>query len=95
MEVTDSFLKLSDTKSLPQGIFLTHQTQRLNKTNSFEIMRRLMIVMPDNLKTQEMWNEAVEEDPSLLAFVPYHYKTQEICNEALAQNPYLHAETYP
>ena len=58
-------------------------------------MRRLMIVMPDNLKTQEMWNEAVEEDPSLLAFVPYRYKTQEICNEALAQNPYLHAETYP
>ena len=63
--------------------------------NRFEIRQRLMKVMPDNLKTQEMWNEAVEEDPSLLAFVPYRFKTQEFCNEALAQNQYLHAETYP
>ena len=46
--------------------------------NPLETIRRLMMVMPDNIKAQEMCNEAVREDPSLLAFVPDSFKTQEI-----------------
>ena len=35
--------------------------------------------MPDNLKTQEMCERAVREDPWQLKDVPYHFRTKEMC----------------
>ena len=48
-----------------------------------------MIVVPDHIKTQESSNEAVEEDPSLLACAPDCLKSQEMCNKAVRNKPYL------
>ena len=39
--------------------------------------------IPDDLKTQEMWDEALHMDPHLLEFVPDYLKTQEMCNETV------------
>ena len=38
-------------------------------------------LVPDLLKTQEMYNEAVRIEPILLASLPDHFKTQETWNE--------------
>ena len=45
--------------------------------------------IPDNLKTQEMCNEAMREGPYNLQHVPDHFKTEEICNEAVDIEPLL------
>ena len=37
----------------------------------------------DNLKTQEMCNEAMRIEPYSLAFVPDCFKTQEMCDKAI------------
>ena len=37
--------------------------------------------IPDNLKTQEVREKAVEEDPWQLGHVPDHLKTREMCEE--------------
>ena len=39
--------------------------------------------VPDDLKTQEMCNEAIKKVPWLLYDVPDYLKTQEMCNEAI------------
>ena len=44
--------------------------------------------MPDHLKTQEMCNEAVRIEPTLLVFVPDRFKKQEMCNEAECNWPW-------
>ena len=43
--------------------------------------------IPDNLKTQEMFNEAMREGPYNLQHVPDHFKTEEICNETVDIEP--------
>ena len=48
---------------------------------------RLMMVVPDQTKTQGLCNEAVGASPGLLAYSPDGLKIQEICNEAVAHNP--------
>ena len=39
--------------------------------------------VPDQFKTQKMWNKTVQIYPWALKNVPDHYKTQEMCNEAV------------
>ena len=36
--------------------------------------------VPDQYKTQEMCNEAVQSYPEVLKYVPDQYKTQEMCH---------------
>ena len=42
-----------------------------------------LTLVPDDLKTQEMCNEAARIDPWLLYDVPDYLKTQEMRNEAI------------
>ena len=53
-----------------------------------EFFSRLMIEVPDHIKSQELCNEAVEEDPDFLAYTPDRLKTQEMCNRAVPRKPY-------
>ena len=46
----------------------------------------LLGCVPDQLKTQEMCNQAVR-NKSWLSFVPDHFKTQEMCNKVLHTMP--------
>ena len=41
-----------------------------------------------DLKTKEMWNEAVDMDPYSLAYVPHPFKTEEMCKEGVSREPY-------
>ena len=43
--------------------------------------------VPDQYKTQEMWNKAVQRYPWALRYVPDQYKTQEMCNKAVEKSP--------
>ena len=43
--------------------------------------------VPDQFKTQEMWNKTVQSYPWALKYVPDQYKTQEMCNEAVEKKP--------
>ena len=49
---------------------------------SLEFLLRLMMAVPDDLKTQEAYIKVVEEDQSNLRHVPDHFKTQDICYKA-------------
>ena len=49
-------------------------------------------LIPDNLKTQEMCNEAVRREPHTLKFVPTHLRSNEMCSRVLEK--YLHPMTY-
>ena len=60
----------------------------INKMDFIEIIRRLIIYVPDHVKTQEMCNDSVRIKPLSLAHVPDRFKTQEMCIEAVARNPY-------
>ena len=53
-----------------------------------EFFSRLMIEVSDHIKSQELCNEAVEEDPDFLAYTPDRLKTQEMCNRAVPRKPY-------
>ena len=64
------------------------QLKRQNKMNPQEMVLHLIMVTPDQFKTQEMCNEAVRIEPRSLAFVPDWLKTQEICNDAICNNSY-------
>ena len=57
--------------------------------SKYEIISGLMMVVPDHIKTQELFNEAVHIEPGPLAYAPDHLKTQEMCNEAVTHNPYV------
>ena len=37
--------------------------------------------VPDQYKTQEMFNIAADDHPDVLEFVPDHYMTQEMCDK--------------
>ena len=43
---------------------------------------------PDNLKTQEMCNEAMCIDPYSLAFVLDRFKTQKMCDKTIEIDPF-------
>ena len=45
--------------------------------------------VPDQYKTQEMCNEAVQRIPGVLRLVPDQYKTEEMCNEAVQRIPWV------
>ena len=45
--------------------------------------------MPDNFKTQEMFNKAVEKDLCSLMNVPDRFKKQNTCIEAVEKYPWL------
>ena len=53
-----------------------------------EFFSRLMIEVPDHIKSQVLCNEAVEEDPCFLAYTPDRLKIQEMCNRAVPRKPY-------
>ena len=44
--------------------------------------------VPDSLKTKEICEKTVEDDPWQLKYVPDHLKTQEMCNGAVEETPY-------
>ena len=41
-----------------------------------------------NLKTKEMCEDTVEEEPNLLEFVSSHCKTQETCENVIEEEPW-------
>ena len=43
--------------------------------------------VPDQYKTQEMCNEAVQRDPWILEYVPDQFVTQKMCNETVKSEP--------
>ena len=50
---------------------------------------RYLTFLPDRLRTKEMCNEAVRNNPYTLKYVPDQYRTQEMCNEAVEVDPWL------
>ena len=48
----------------------------------------LLTEVPDHFKTQEMCNEEVRIELSILAFFPNRFKTQKMCNEAVRNWPW-------
>ena len=48
-----------------------------------------LTLVPDDLKTHEMCNEAVRINPWLLYDVPNYLKTYEMCDEAIEKTPWL------
>ena len=46
-------------------------------------MTSWIATIPDHLKTQEMWDEAVRTESLSLAYVPDRFKTQKMCNEVV------------
>ena len=46
---------------------------------------RFLKLIPDDLKTQEMWNKAVEKMPWILRYVPVRFRTKKMC-EGLLKN---------
>ena len=56
----------------------------------FRVVKKYMHPMryvPDDLKTQEMCNKAVEGDPWQLGDFPNHLKTEEMCEKAVEDQP--------
>ena len=47
------------------------------------IFPRLLWLIPDHIKTQEMFEKAVENEPGALEYIPDQYKTQEMCDKAV------------
>ena len=47
----------------------------------------LLELVPDQYKTQEMCNEAVQSFPWALEHVPDQFVTQKMCNEAVKKSP--------
>ena len=45
--------------------------------------------VPDQYKTQEMCNEAVEKSPEVLEHVPEHLNTQEMWNREVQSSPWM------
>ena len=53
------------------------------------LMSSGLFFIPDDLKTQDMWNEEVNIEPRSLALVSDCVKTQEMCNKAARRDPWL------
>ena len=50
-------------------------------------MTNWIVTILHHLKTQEIFNEAVEEFPFLFAYAPDHFKTKEMCNKVVHIEP--------
>ena len=48
---------------------------------------RTLVVIPDHLKTQEIYAVAIRKRAWSLLYVPNHLKTQNMCNKAVQENP--------
>ena len=85
MEVTDSCFKnyLMQNHCLRVYFDLT-PSKDFNKMNPLEIMLRLMMVVLEHIKTQEMCIDAVHIEAGSLVYLSDCFKTQEICDEAVA-----------
>ena len=44
--------------------------------------------VPDQYKTQEMYNKAVEGGPGMLEFIADHFTTQDMCEKAVSDYPF-------
>ena len=53
----------------------------------YEATLRWITEVPSHLKTQEICNRAVRNNPWVLRFIPDHFKTDEMCNEAIEDEP--------
>ena len=65
----------------------------LNKVDMFlklcQYVKDLLNIwyVPNQFKTQEMWNREVQSDPWMFEYVPDQHKAQEMCNEAVKKSP--------
>ena len=48
-----------------------------------------MTIQADDLKTEDICNDAVRRDPYALEFVPDDFKTEDICNDAVRREAYM------
>ena len=48
-----------------------------------------LFFIPDNIKTQEMCDKAIEDEPRSLALVTDHLKAQEMFEKAVEKDPWL------
>ena len=98
VEVTDSCLKISDTKITVSGYIWPHPGLRPNKMSvqkMIEILRNHTSAnvpgwikeIPDYLKTQRICDKAVQMDLHFLTFFPGRLKTEGTCNEAVPRKP--------
>ena len=46
-------------------------------------MTSWIVAIPDHLKTQEMYNKAVDIEPLSLVYVSNRFKTQEMCDKVV------------
>ena len=60
----------------------------MNNISLLEIIPVWIREIPDNLKTQEMCNEATRIEPYSLPFVPDCSKAQEMCDKAIQIDPF-------
>ena len=44
--------------------------------------------VPDQYKSQEMWNKAADDNANALEFVPDQYKTQEMCDRVVSEDSF-------
>ena len=51
--------------------------------HAVEKLPYLLGYVPDQYKTQQMWNKGILENGGTLKSVPRGYKNQEMCNEAV------------
>ena len=56
------------------------------------IKPRFLKLIPDDLKAQEICNEAIEKVPWLLHYVPLHLRTKKMCYRAIVR--YLYPMTF-
>ena len=66
----------------------------LNKVDISQYVKDLLNIwflrfVPDQFKTQEICNRAVQSDPWVLRYVPDQFKTQEMCNRAMQRDPWM------
>ena len=75
--ISDNCFKLSDTKITALGYIVTSpRPKALINMSLLEITPVWIRDTPDNLKTQEMCNEAIRIDPYSLTIAPDCLKTQ-------------------
>ena len=53
----------------------------------YESIPRWIIETPDDVKTQQMCDEAMCINPLSLPYVPDHLQTQEMCDAAVGEDP--------
>ena len=49
--------------------------------------RQTLRYVPDQYKTQEMYNGSIAENPQSLQYVPDHQNTKNVCKKAVGKDP--------